>query len=112
LRWGTLPSCDSNLSLLKFGEMELNYILGWLASIGSIVYLSLGLPFQIIKNYRNKSVKGVSLVFVVFMVISIALWLAYAWTKEPRDWFIFGSNFPGLIFALILLSQFAIYKEK
>ena len=93
--------------------MTTNYVLGWLASIGSIVYLSVGLPFQIHKNYRNKSTSGISLPLVIFMCTSILLWLAYAWTKEPnRDWFIFASNFPGLVFSLLLLAQFYIYRRR
>lgn len=92
--------------------MTTNNILGWLASIGSIVYLSIGLPCQIYKNYRNKSASGVSLPLVIFMSVSILLWLAYAWTKQPQtDWFIFASNFPGLVFSLLLLAQFYVYRK-
>jgi uncharacterized protein with PQ loop repeat len=91
-------------------QMTTNDILGWLASIGSIVYLSVGLPFQIHRNYRNKSTKGLSLPLVVFMCISIVLWLAYAWTKQPKDLFILASNIPGLLFSVVLLIQSFVYK--
>jgi uncharacterized protein with PQ loop repeat len=92
--------------------MTINDMAGWAASIGSIVYLSLGLPLQIRQNYRNKSTRGLSLSLIVFMCVSISLWLAYAWTKQPKDWFIFASNFPGLVFSLVLLLQFAIYRGR
>ena len=92
--------------------MTTNNILGWMASIGSIAYLSIGLPFQIHRNYRNKSAKGVSLALVIFMCLSILLWLAYAWTKQPKDFFILASNLPGLLFSLVLLVQFYVYRNQ
>ena len=92
--------------------MTTNCTLGWLASIGSIVYLSIGLPCQVHKNFKSRSTKGVSLMLVIFMCVSIVLWLGYAWTKQPRDMFIFVSNLPGLLFSLILLCQFYVYRNR
>jgi uncharacterized protein with PQ loop repeat len=92
--------------------MTTNCVLGWLASFGTIAYLSVGVPFQIHKNFRNKSTKGFSLGLVIFMIVSIVLWMAYAWTKEPKDLFILGSNLPGLLFSLILLGQFYLYRKE
>ncbi len=92
-------------------SMGVNQFFGFLAAGAAIVYLSFGIPLQILKNYRNKSVKGISLPFVIFMCVSLTLWIAYAWTKDPVDWFILVSNLPGFVFSMILISQFYIYKE-
>ncbi len=80
--------------------------------MASIVYLCFGLPAQILKNYKRKTTEGLSIVLVLLCACTLVLWSSYAWAKDPRDWYILGSNVPGLIFALVLLSQFWLYRKK
>ena len=92
--------------------MELYEIFGWLAAIATIIYTCFGIPVQIHKNYKRKSTKGVSLLMVIFMSLPLLLWTIYAGLKTPKDFFIIGSNAPGFLCTLVLISQFWIYREK
>jgi len=87
-------------------------IVGWLALIVTLIYTCLGLPVQIYKNYKRKSTEGVSLFLIFFCGCTFLLWSIYALIKDPKDWYIFGSNFPGFIFTTGLLSQFWFYRYK
>lgn len=85
-------------------------VLGCMAMMSSIVYLCFGLPVQIVKNYKRKSTEGLSLLLIVFCACTLILWSSYAWVKDPKDWYILGSNVPGCIFSLALLFQFWSYR--
>jgi len=92
--------------------MQLYEIFGWLAVTANITYTCLGIPVQIHKNYKRKSTKGLSLFMIIFMSLTLLLWSTYAWLKTPKDFFIIGSNIPGFLCTLVLISQFWIYREK
>jgi uncharacterized protein with PQ loop repeat len=78
--------------------MFIEDILGWMAMVSSILYLCFGLPLQIIKNYKQKSTQGLSLMLIVFCSITLVMWSLYAWYREPTDWYILGANLPGFFF--------------
>ncbi|OGS36971.1 MAG: hypothetical protein A2293_01995 [Elusimicrobia bacterium RIFOXYB2_FULL_49_7] len=91
---------------------SLNTVLGTLAMTVSIIYLCFGLPLQIIKNFKRKSTEGFSFIFALFFSFSIGLWVLYAWTKTPREYYILISNLPGFILSLVLLFQFWLYRKR
>lgn len=90
--------------------MPLTYILGTLATIGSLAIVFLGLPAQIYKNYRNKSTSGLAplLFYLAFYVYTA--WCLYGWFKP--DWFLVAAQTPGSLLSLILLIQFLWYGRK
>ena len=86
-------------------------LFGTLAMISSIIYLCFGLPVQIFKNYKRKSTEGLSLFLIIFCASTLLMWSLYAWVKDPKDWYIIASNIPGLIFSIVLLFQFRVYRK-
>ncbi len=90
--------------------MPLTYILGTMATIGSLAIVFLGLPAQIIKNYQNKSTSGLAplLFYLAFYVYTA--WCLYGWFKP--DWFLVVAQTPGSLLSLILLIQFFWYGRK
>ena len=92
--------------------MELESMLGFLATATGITVASVGLPMQLIKNYKRKSVEGLSLVFWILAYINGWCWVAYASVKVKPDFFLIIANIPGLFFLTILFLQFYIYTKK
>jgi uncharacterized protein with PQ loop repeat len=92
--------------------METKDILGWTAFLITMVYTCLGLPVQIKKNYEQRSVAGLSLFMSVVLFFTFSSWTMYAFVKSPKDWYVFGSNLPGVICILVILYQFFIYRNK
>ena len=82
-----------------------------MAVVATISYTCLGIPVQIVKNYKRQSTQGVSLFMITFMSLTLLLWSTYAWLKIPADFFIIGSNIPGFLFSLVLIAQFWIYRK-
>ncbi len=85
-------------------------ILGTTASVISLVYMALGLPAQIWKNFKSKSVQGLSLFMMIMLFLTTTSWVVYAWPL--KNWYIIVSNVPGSVFALIILGQFLIYRDR
>lgn len=92
--------------------MEKANILGSIAASMTIMYACCGLPIQIRKNHLLKSTEGLSLFMMSFAFLSLFCWMTYAIVKTPKDWFIFVSNAPGAFFALIILVQCFIYRQR
>jgi uncharacterized protein with PQ loop repeat len=85
--------------------------LGGAATAMGIIVALVGLPAQIIKNYKNKSTKGLSLSFWLLAYINCWFWLSYGSVKDIPDWFIIIANIPFLLFASIILFQFFLYRK-
>jgi len=85
-------------------------ILGWIASIITVIYTSLGLPAQILKNIRLKSTKGLSLFLFSFLFLTFLSWVVYGFTKA--DWFIVVPNGLGAFCAFVLVFQITYYSIK
>ncbi len=83
--------------------------LGFLASLISLTVVFYGLPIQILKNYQNRSCRGLSLELVVVTFFAYSTWSAYGLTKP--DWFLFASQTPGAILALLIILQFVRYED-
>ncbi len=91
--------------------MEAETILGFVATATGIIVASVGLPIQLLKNYKRKSVEGLSLIFWVLAYVNGWCWFTYAIVKNQPDFFLIVANIPGLIFMTVLLTQFVIYSR-
>ena len=85
-------------------------LIGILAVTASLTIVLLGLPAQIVKNYRRKSCDGLAPSLIYSSVCTYALWSIYGWTKP--DWFLMVAQTPGCILTLILLFQLFHYRKK
>lgn len=83
-------------------------IFGILAMIASLVITTIGLPAQIIKNYRTKSTAALSLLLLTPVFCAYLLWSLYGWTKP--DLFLAVAQTPGCILSVILLGQYVRYR--
>jgi uncharacterized protein with PQ loop repeat len=86
------------------------FIFGLVAAIASLTLVALGLPAQIVKNYRRKSCEGLSPILFSLAFCTYLLWSLYGWTKP--DWFLASAQTPGLVLATILLGQMICYRRK
>ena len=85
---------------------------GLIATGVTLIYLGLGLPAQIIKNYKGKSVEGLSKFLYIALFLTAVSWITYAILKP--DYYILVSNIPGVIAGGIILIQFCLpsYSKK
>ena len=90
--------------------MQLVDVLGWIALVITIVYTGLGMPMQILKNYRKHSAEGLSLLMTTLMFLTFSSWVVYAAVKP--DWYLIGPNFLGAVCSLIILVQFWRYRNR
>jgi uncharacterized protein with PQ loop repeat len=84
---------------------------GTAATVMGIIVAIVGLPAQIIKNYKNKSTKGLSISFWLLAYINCWLWLTYGSTMDIPDLYIIIANIPFLFFTSIILFQFFLYRK-
>jgi len=84
--------------------------LGYSALAMSLVIILCGYPVQIVKNYRRKSCEGLSLLLMATVFLAYSVWSAYACVKP--DWFLVWSQIPGAFLTLIILIQFAVYRNQ
>lgn len=82
--------------------------LGFTAMIISVLASSIGLPMQIIKNYRRKDCEGLSLGLVIMTFLAYSIWSAYGFSKP--DWFLAYSQLPGSALCFVILIQFYCYR--
>lgn len=78
-------------------------IVGWLMLASSLASQVVGLPQQIIKNFRRKSVEGLSILFFTAGVSSYvtATW----WALLERQWLLAASRMPGALFTSVIVLQ-------
>ncbi len=86
-------------------------ILGWFALVVSVVYTAFGLPVQIIKNYKNHSIEGLSFWMFFMMFVTYLSWVLYAFAHTPPDWFIIIPNSIGMLGDIVIMAQFYIYRK-
>ena len=89
--------------------MTWEHAVGWIAFTVTVVYTALGLPVQIRKNQRNRSTSGLSLFMSIALFCTFSSWVIYGLVKCPKDWYIVGSNAPGVACMVIILYQFWKY---
>ncbi len=85
-------------------------IIGVIATVASLTIVLVGLPAQIIRNYRRKSCDGLAPSLVYAACCTYTLWSLYGWTKP--DWFLAVSQTPGCVMSLILLFQLIRYRKR
>ena len=85
-------------------------VIGILATIASLTIIVLGLPAQIVKNYRRKNCDGIAPPLIYSACCTYTLWSVYGWTKP--DWFLVISQTPGCVLAFVLLFQLLVYGKK
>lgn len=84
--------------------------IGVLAMIASLTIIMLGLPAQIIKNYRRKSCEGLAPSLIYCAAVTYILWALYGWIKPDR--FLAIAQTPGSVLALVLLFQLIYYRKR
>ena len=84
-------------------------ILGTLATVASLTIIMIGLPAQIVRNYRRKHC-DISPSLVFSAVCSYTLWSLYGWTKP--DWYLATALTPGSLLAIVLLVQLIYYGQE
>ncbi len=89
--------------------MSIVDIWGWIALVITLIYTCFGLPVQIFKNFKHKSVEGLSLFLMIMLLFTFSSWVVYAGVKPEPDWYVIASNGPGALCVLIILGQFVIY---
>jgi uncharacterized protein with PQ loop repeat len=73
------------------------------ALVITVVYTVLGLPMQILRNYKTKSAAGLSLFLMIIPTVSFVIWAAYGFVKAPVGWYLFIANLPGVLFGSRIL---------
>jgi len=90
--------------------MEVTELTGLIATTMSVLYMGFGVPAQILKNYKNRSVEGISFFMCVMLFLMCCSWLIYSLLKP--DYFVFISNVPGFFAGIVILYQFYVYGKK
>lgn len=83
---------------------------GFLAMLASLTIVLLGLPAQIVNNYRRKSCEGMDQRLIYSVSITYLLWGIYGAMKP--DWFLFASQIPGFALCVVLIYQLFRYKKQ
>jgi len=90
---------------LFFDELSLSI----LAIIASILILS-GFMQQIIRGYKTKQMKDISIFLMILIAMGAFLWMIYGF--EKNDPFIVGINVVAIILNMILLNMKFRYDKK
>jgi len=83
---------------------------GTAATVASLAIVLIGLPAQIVKNYRRKSCEGLAPPLIYSACCTYTLWGLYGWIKP--DWFLAAAQTPGCVLAYVLLFQLLHYGKK
>lgn len=84
-------------------------MMGITATVITTIYTCFGLPVQIYKSIRHRSVSGLSLVNTLMMLLTFSSWVVYASLKTPVDYYVVISNTPGALCSLIILGLFSVF---
>lgn len=84
-------------------------LLGVFAVLASLTIIVLGIPAQIVKNYRRRSCEGIDRKLIYSVSVTYLAWALYAWFKP--DWFLFASQVPGFLLCLVMMYQFWLYRN-
>ena len=81
-----------------------------IASAITVIFILIGLPTQIVRNYRAKSVRGLSLLFFILSFLVWCSWSYFGYLANSP--FMAVSQAIGGLTSLIVLIQFIIYRKK
>ena len=96
--------------VFNYMSIHLEKLLPFLSKAAVFIALAtscIGIPMQIVENFQKHSVEGLSLGFSFIVFSGYFIWFLYGIAK--RDKCIAISQFPGVIFSIILCLQFLIY---
>lgn len=86
-------------------------VLGMIAMVCGLLVTFMGLPIQIIKIWKRKSVNDLSLLMWSLALLNTISWLAYGLFRTKPDWFIVIPNVCGGIFFSIMILQIIYYRK-
>ena len=89
--------------------MDINTVLSVSATVVSLSITLVGFPFQIRRNYKNKSTTGIAYQLFVLSFISYTLWSIRAFFIN--DWYMFIAYLPGVLFSTVILFQIYFYRK-
>ena len=89
---------------------QISQILGIGVIVLSLSLFFIGLPVQAYKNYKRKSIKGLSLPLFLLNFLAYVIWLWYGLLITNLT--IIIPNIPAVIFGAIILYQFFTYRKK
>ncbi len=87
-------------------------VVGFLAMLSSLYAILVGLTCQAWSNYRRKSVKGLSINFLVSILVLYILWMFYGLVKSTIDYYLVVPNALGIVIASIIFVQFFVYRKR
>lgn len=87
-------------------------ILGFIAAGITTIYTLIGVPSQVMKNYKRKSTEGLALLSVGILFVGFVVWVFYALSMEEVNYFILIPNALGAIGNAVILGQMTFYKSK
>ncbi len=90
--------------------MNWETIFGFAALSAGMGVVLVGLPAQIMKIQRSRSVSEISLSFILISLVNNMLWVCYAFTKNPVDLFLAGPNAMCVICFAVMLVQFMRFR--
>ncbi len=93
-------------------RIRVNQIIGAVATTLAILMSLIGLPTQILINYKRKSTEGLSLIFYLIFLVNVCCWLLYGLTMEKIDFFLVAANLPAAFLIAMLIIQFVVYRRK
>jgi MtN3 and saliva related transmembrane protein len=81
----------------------------FLAALATLFVISSYIP-QIIKGYRSKSLRDISMIFLVIIMAGTVTWMLYA--VSGQDYRLLISNSIVLLFVIILASMKVYYDNR
>lgn len=75
----------------------------------SLVVTGLGLSSQVYKNYKRKSLEGLSFFYFLVLAISYSFWSAYGIMQ--KDWVLIIPMSLGMLVSWVVAIQFWVYKK-
>lgn len=76
----------------------------------SLAVTGLGLTAQVRKNFKNKSVEGLSFFYFILLAISYSFWSVYGFSQH--DLVLIVPMSLGMLMSWIVVSQFVVYKPR
>jgi MtN3 and saliva related transmembrane protein len=80
-----------------------------LAALATICVVSSYIP-QIVKGYKTKSLKDISLIFLIVIIVGTVIWIFYGFLNQDPIFLLANSII--LIFAIWLTSMKIMYEKK
>ena len=92
-----------------FAEITFASIIAILTVTLGVLVKALGFPDQFRQNYKRKSTKGLSTIFIILAVVSYSLWTVHGFIQE--DWVLIIGQGAGVITTGAILVQIFLYRK-